>query len=48
MAKQTTDPELVYLDSFKLKRLLIERGWSDTRLKDLLNADRSAGSTVAA
>lgn len=38
MAKPTTDPELVYLDSFKLKRLLIERGWSDTRLKDLLNA----------
>ncbi len=43
MAKQTTDPELVYLDSFKLKRLLIERGWSDTRLKDLLNADEVQG-----
>jgi len=37
VAKQTTDPELVYLDSFKLKRLLIERGLSDSRLKELLS-----------
>jgi serine/threonine protein kinase len=39
VAKPSTDPELVYLDSFKLKRLLIERGLSDTRLKNLLNPD---------
>ena len=42
MAKLTTDRELVYLDSFKLKRFLIERGLSDSRLKDLLNGDEAA------
>ena len=37
MAKQTIDPELVYLDSTKLRRLVIEHGLSDGRLNELLN-----------
>ena len=37
MAKQTIDPELVYLDSTKLRKLVIEHGLSDGRLNELLN-----------
>ncbi len=46
VAKQTTDSELVYLDRSKLERLLIARGLSNNRLKDMLNTDGATGQRL--
>ena len=46
MAGKANDIELVYLDSIKMGRILIERGWSMGKLKDKLDTMPELGRNL--